>query len=1166
MISSFFDKISVPVKSLTYEKPQTPQTITGELMKKNGREVQVRISDSRIVKAMLRQEIQEKPGEMVSIDRKNIEEMEVKKAANKQMAETEGQKGKEETDKVLERFQIKANQESREALETLQNHGVEITRGNIMTFMTSKQLLSKVMEDFNPQKALALIEKNIDLDRSSLQELAQLLKETPEKAENFSFLKWLGLKKEMTTEEAEKVARKLYGSKMGKDVTDTIKALDRMGMNVTKSRIDSVQQIMDKVYALRELREEILLEPLKGKMEPTLDTLYKLNKGLATGGLPKASEEGEKQMTSYHRQHPSSLAVTSASTLSAADLERMEEDIARQLRAEGLEVNEERMVTAKSFLKNNVPVTAENIQRMEALKEAVKTVTDKLDPEKVAAMQKAGINAEKTDVTEIARWLQEYENRSDEKNGETSRSTDSESRTGEEPLQKMNGKEKEAILKKLEQQMEKLGKLDEKQLLKLVRQGGDLKLSHLAPIAEKVTITNLSQADQQVLKMAELLGRLNDFSLEAAAHHQRQQAPMTLESLVQSQQLVADHPEKALPPESRTPEGAEKAQQVMETYLVQRGASAHALQQHTDFEAARALSLQQLPLTEERIAQLYELRGAVENMQQNMTVEDVQKLQRMDSFALDQVTLNQAVSAEYGGKMTASLGQLMERMEVVNTLQQIQPETLAFHEKQNLPMTAVALELTQQWIKGEITEATYRKEMNEMLADMKPATEKTTELAGQKGNEGQQINQSSEKLPDKLPEGITKPREVPAGMDTLISRHLQEMMPHLGRESEEMILAKQAARALMVNEMPLSRENLQQMMQILKQQEIIQTNSSQVVREAPEDIDRQTSISQLSQMIRQMGEVSEKSEARSVMIPGETDPGTSRNHELQPRNITPEQMERLNQNMTVLKALASDESRQDSVLSLMVKNAMPVNLEEVRQTGLFLQNKNQIGQLLGELTERLLQYSDKPEHPVRQAALQLQELMQQAGDSLRKGQPPAPDLYRQIGNVLQGAEQEMASMSSGDRESFGRSAEQLMNALQLQSQLNREDAVYQLPFMMNGEAKNLQMFFMNDQKGKKIDPKDMSVLFNFETSHLGNLNIFVGVKYKKIVMKMGVEKEEDRQWMESFSEKLHETMEELGYEIKDFSFRVEEEQHTLSLADEVQKFRGLRSSLLDLQI
>ncbi|SFH71120.1 hypothetical protein SAMN05192551_102289 [Tindallia magadiensis] len=1124
MISSFFDKISVPVKSLTYEKPQTPQTITGELMKKHGREVQVRISDSRIVKAMLRQEIQEKPGEMVSIDRKNIEEMEVKKATDKQVKEAEGQKGKGETDKILERFQIKANQESREALETLQKHGVEITRGNIMTFMTSKQLLSQVMEDFNPQKALALIEKNIDLDRSSLQELAQLLKETPEKVENFSFLKWLGLKKEMTTEEAEKISHKLYGSKMGKDVTDTIKALDRMGVNVTKNRIDSVQQILDKVHVLKELREEVLLESVKGKIEPTLDTLYKLNKGLATGGLPKASEEGEQRILSYHRQSASSASVTSASTLSAAELERMEEDIIRQLRAEGLEVNKERLATAKTFLKNNIPVTAENIQRMEALKEAVQLVTDKLDPEKVAAMQKAGINAEKTDVTEIARWLQEYENRSGEQNPETSRDTNIEARPEEDSIQKMTGKEREETLKNLERQMEKLGKLDEKQLLKLVKQGGDLKLSHLAPIAEKVTITHLSQADQQVLKMAELLGRLSDFSLEAAAHHQRQQAPITLESLVQSQQLVTENPEKALPPESRTPEGAEKAQQAMETYLVQRGASPHALQQHTDFEAARALSLQQLPLTEERITQLYDLRGAVENLQQNTTVEDAQ---RMDPLSL--------------GKVPASLGQVIERMEIVNTLQQIQPETLAFHEKQNLPMTVETLELTQQWIKGEITEATYRKEMNTMLADMKPAA-------------------------DKLPEAIAKPREVPAGMDTLINRHLQEMMPHLGRDSEEMILAKQAARALMVNETPLSRENIQQMMQNLKQQEIIQTNSSQVVREVPEAIDRQTSISQLSQMIRQMGEAPGTAEARSVMTPGEADPGTSRNHELQSRNITPEQMERLNQNMTALKALASDESRQDSVLSLMVKNAMPVNLEEVRHTGLFLQNKNQIGQLLGELTERLLQYSDKPEHPVRQAALQLQELMQEAGNSLRRGQPPAPDLYRQIGNVLQGAEQEMAQMSSGDRESFGRSAEQLMNALQLQSQLNREDAVYQLPFMMNGEAKNLQMFFMNDQKGKKIDPKDMSVLFNFETSHLGNLNIFVGVKYKKIVMKMGVEKEEDRQWMENFSEKLHETMEELGYEIKDFSFRVEEEQHTLSLADEVQKFRGLRSSLLDLQI
>ncbi|RQD71033.1 MAG: hypothetical protein D5S00_02915 [Tindallia sp. MSAO_Bac2] len=1133
MISSFYDKISVPVKSLTYEKPQTHQNVTGELLQKHGREVQVRISDSRVVNAMLRHEIPEKPGETVSIDRKNIEKMEVKKFSGQQTLESDRQQGKQDVDKLLERLQITPGKESREALETLQKHGVEINRGNIMTFITSRNLLNQVVEDLNPQKALALMEKNVDLERTSLQELAQMLKEAPEKSEDFSFLRWIGLKKEMTTEQAEKLAEKIYGSKMGKDITDTIKALDRMDIKPTKKNIEAVQQVLNKAHELRNVREEALLEPMKGKIDPTLDNIYKLNRSVVSGKVDAETGAGETKTAAASYGHYQQDNAGSA-PLSEADLKRMEENIAQQLKSEGLKVTEERMDTAKTFIKNNIPVTAENVQRMEALKEAVKIVADKLDPEKVAAMQKAGINAEKTDVTEIARWLQEYENRETLQSEEISRET-----AGKES--ELSGKEKEAILRSLQQQMEKLGKLDEKQLLKLVRQGGDLKLSQLAPMAEKVTITNLSQEDQQVLKMAEILSRLSDFSLEAAAHHQRQQAPMTLESLAQSQQLVTENPEKALPPESRTPEGVETARQAMEAYLVQRGASSHALQQHAEFDAARALSMQQLPLTEERITQLYELRGAVENLQQNMTVEDVR---RMDPLALNQVILNQAVSQETSGEAPTTLGQVMERMEIMNTLQQIQPETLAFHEKQNLPMTAEALELTQKWIAGELTEETYRKEMNEIL---------TT------------VNQKTEQMPDKLPEGISKPREVPAGMDLLISRHLQEMMPQLGRDSEEMVLAKQAARALAANEMPLNRENIQQMMQIMKQQEAIQTSSQQLTREAPEEITRQTSMNQLMQMIRQIPTQAEPKTSGSPVISNDMQ-NNMQSTEALSKNISPEQMERLNQNMAVMKALASDESRQDSILSLMVKNAMPVNLEEVRQTGLFLQNRDQIGQLLGELTERLLQYSDKPENPVRQAAVQLQELMQQAGDAIRKGQPPAPDLYRQIGTVLQGAEQEMAQMSSGDRESFGRSAEQLMNALQLQSQLNREDAVYQLPFMMNGEAKNLQMFFMNDQKGKKIDPDDMSVLFNFETSNLGNLNIFVGVKYRKIVMKMGVEREDDRQWMERFTEQLHDTMEELGYEIKDFSFRVEEEQHTLTLAEEVQKFRGLRSGILDLQI
>lgn len=1091
MISSFFDKISAPVKSFTYDKPQTPAKITGELLQKKAREVQVRISDSRVVHATLKQEIPEKPGQTVSIDGRNIEKMEVKKHINTQVEEGKKQEGKAETDKLLDRLQIKPSQESREALEALQKHGVELTRGNVMAFITSKNLLNQVMEDLNPEKALELMNKNIDLDRTSLQELAQLLKEAPTSKEGFSFLKWLGIKKEMTTEQAEKIATKIYGSKMGKDITDTIKALDRIGMTPSKNKIEAVQQVLDKVHALRDIREEALLEPLKGKVDATLDHLFKLNQSMVSGKVETEPVAGGKA-TSYRAYQGDAGAVQ---PLSSSDLERMEESIANQLRSEGLDVSQERMTTAKTFLKNSIPVTAETIERMEALKEAVRVVAEKLDPEKVAAMQKAGIQVEKTDVTEIARWLQEYETQIKE---------ESFASRGE-----MTAKEKEAILKNLQQQIEKLGKMDEVQLLKLVRQGGDLKLSQLAPMADQGIITTLSETDQQVLKMAEVLGRLSDFSLEAAAHHQRQQAPMTLESLAQSQQIVAENPAKALPLESQTTEGIEKAQEAMEAYLVQRGASAHAVQQHGEFDAARALSLQQLPLTETRVAQLYELRGAVENLHQNLTVATVQQAvsQQMSPEQMSIYELEAFMNGmKVAGTPTITLEQGLERMEIFNILQQADPDTLAFLHKHQIPITAASLASTQALIEGNQTEDHYKQKMNI----------------------------------DTRTDPMTLPKELPKALETLISRHVMEMAPQSIQDQDALAEMKSLARAIIANEMPLNRENMQELMQIQRQLQTILQDPRGFMGTSPGTISPETTLQQIAQQFQ---------------------PSSKESGEIQP-----EQMQRITKNLESMKALLASESRQNGALSLMVKNAIPVNLEEVRQTGLFLQNKNQMGHLLGELTDRLLQYSDKSDHPARQAALQLQTLMHQVGEQLHKGKPPAADLYRQIGHILQEAEKGMTEMNAGERESFGRSSEQLMNALQLQSQLNREDSVFQLPFMMNGEAKNLQMFFMNDQKGKKIDPEDMSILFNFDTENMGNLNIFLGVKYKKIVMKMGVDQEEDRQWMERFSNQLHETMEELGYEIKDFSFRVEEEQHTLTLADEVQKFRGLRSGILDLQI
>ena len=1152
MINSFFDKINAPVRQVTYDRPDGRQPLTGELLEKHGREISVLVSDSRVVKAMLREPIQQEVGERVAIDRRQIEHMET--AGQKAAGEETGQSGKtlgsHPADQMLERLQVPVSEEARMAFQSLEKHGLELTRGNVMALMTSKGLLDQVIGSMTHEKALQLLERNIDPNRTSLQDLARLLQETPEAKETFSFLKFLGLKKEMTTTDAEKTAQKLYGQKMGKDVADAVKALDKQGMEATRQQVDRLLGVQEKLFTLKGIREETLLETVKGKIDPSLENLYKLHRGVEKG--PIQAEPSLISKSSSYGQ-----AAAPGHQVTAAELKAMEEDIARQIRGEGLEATPERLRLAGVFLNNGVAVTGETLQRMESLKEAVQLVTEKLDGHLLSALQKAGIQVEKQDVTQLAQWIRDHETAQasqPETLPETSAAASAHTPVSREAL--------ETTLKQLEQQLANLEKMDEKQLIQLIRQGGELRLEQLAPAAERITLTGLSENDQQALKLAVTLGRLSEMNLDTAAFHLRRQAPVTLQQLVETQRIMAAEPEKAMPPETQPSQGENRVNQAVEAYLAQRGVHPQDMQRHEDIEALRALERQQLPLNENRVSQLYAIRGAVENLQQ-MTLNEARQAaaaspavppesqplhmlhgmmesvsQHPESAALITQILQDLAMASSAGMDPA-----FQKLELMETLRMVSPEMLAFQEKHQLPMTPEALKLTIQLFHEQISLEDFREAVTALMA-------KDENAAGQRV--------------DQMPL-IHMPQEMDGRMEPLLNKHLADLFPHVTVDSDNGEQLKQLARILMQQQMPVNRESLQQLMQITRQMEEIVTRLPQQdlmsLEGKPAKSPESGTSPLMQQTLQQLAEwlKTEQSE-------GKTEAGGRNGAQTGMGSVDSRSLAKLAETMTSLQSLAGEESRKDSLLSLLVKNAVPLSLQEVRQMDLFLQNRNQVGQLIGQLMGLLEEQSEKADHPARQAAEQLSRLMQQAGEQMKNGKGPDPELYRETARILRNLEPAMEQMNPAAREALSQTGERLLNSLELQSQLNKEDTVYQLPFMLNGQMQNMQLYFLNQRKNKKIDPRDMTVLLNFDTQHMGNLTVFVGVKYKKVVMKIGVQKLEDKEWIDTHRNQLEEVMAAMDYEIKDLAYRVEEEHHLMSLADDIQEFRGVRHGQLDLRI
>ncbi|AOY75703.1 DUF6240 domain-containing protein [Clostridium formicaceticum] len=384
------------------------------------------------------------------------------------------------------------------------------------------------------------------------------------------------------------------------------------------------------------------------------------------------------------------------------------------------------------------------------------------------------------------------------------------------------------------------------------------------------------------------------------------------------------------------------------------------------------------------------------------------------------------------------------------------------------------------------------------------------------------------------------PKELPLGTDIIIKNYLKENTPQLGAIAEEKNI-KEVIRNLLENNLSLNRSNLQKVYQFQKHLEAIKEG---LTTDLLEKIEVQgMTLDKI--LLKDLRDFIERE------IPADL---------LQEENVLKDEM---------LKGLLQSMEgityqQKDSILSLLLKNAIPVTLKEVQNLSFFLGNQQQIGYQMKEILKAI---EKSPRKEIKEVAFKMRELLREVDEALKVGKIEGNRPYEEFGRLLKQLETKTHLLDNESKTSLQKSGEKLLDSLEIQMHLNKEDTVLQLPVMMGDQLKNLQIYIMKDKKGsKKIDPRDMSILLNFDTNTMGNVNVYVGVNYKRVVMKMGLNHQEDQQLIAKYENQLKELLQEMGYELKDLSFRVEEEQHILTMADEVATNEKRKKSLLDVKI
>lgn len=1327
----------------SYIKTPNSPKIRGTLLEIDENKIKVAIGNEKALDITLDKPMDAEVGEDIIIDRRNIKESKLVKQTDETADDEQAaQDIQNKYDYILKSLDIPINDESIEAIESLENHGVDITKENILSFMLAKEQLSDISEKLDYDTAVRIAEENLNFDKESLQKVLQEMQKVQGEKRPFSLLRFLGIKKDMTTEEAEKIAYEIYGDKTGKDITDIIKALDKAGLDTSKKNIEQINNIFSKLHDIKDIENKTIIDSVKNKIDTSIDNLYKLKNAVAKGAIKVEQKLGQLANKVYNAYSNAVGAVTEK------ELTQIEGDIKNRLQDMGIKITDEVVKLSKDVIATGLDLTGENLQKIMSIKGAIVELNFDLDYEKTAFLIASGVNVEKVEVVELKDMINiehdmqyntthdtehipvehsmgdispehdakhipedhgtEYifaendtEHISPEQGTENTPaehdiehisieygtgSIPAENSTEHIPIEQGNEHismkyDKEHISAEHNVEHTSMEKMEH---IPVEHDTGHVSAGHnIGHIPAERGIT-LGLDRLEILELAE------NIDIKTLAFHMKLDLPTTLEGLNLSQQLI---------------DGDITIDEWLNTLNEQlnQNEQLNLDVQSTETEQKGSADIQiekielNIPKTDQSTEQ--SLNIATEEVEQLDTPEMAQTQTSETPQELETKPIETAQT-----EMARELEQRIEISQETKTAQEIETtqmpagETNQVQPKETIDvLNNLQIGETEKEIKtddeiGFETEVDTKNNLktDEIKTEEQPGAEDNQQSVVEKEvveKEAAEKNEITAETQDSEPVSAEKLSidevelleilnrlsdiETIRGLDFVAQSYLKANSDRLGTLMEENYM-DEIAKAIMQGGIPLNNNNIKDMY-ILKRvlDRTVETLTPDVFQNVMEEgislekmdlkklvdiinslnrgrTDQNTEVKSMSntentdvgkvleatgditQSIGNVGktentirdienqditgdesDITGNKETENIIKNSESitkngdilseenveQSGTGENvpadageitngstpagiEKFADKNISAsaekitdenvlantkgaaEVVDKMKGMVDVLKQISPE--RKNTIISLLMKNAMPLTLKEVQNLSFFLSNQRQIGHQLDEI----LNLIDKNENTeVIRIAGELKKVISKINGNIKEGRQIEGRPYEDFSKLLKELESKSSFLTKEDKETLQKVGEKLLDSLELQLQLNREDTVLQLPLMMSEYLKNLQIYVMRDKKGsKKINPKDMSILLNFDTNNMGNVNIYVAVNYKNIVMKMGLANEEDRNLIEKYSAELGKHLEELGYDLKDLSFRISDDNHILSMADEMEKKNPKIKRLLDVRI
>lgn len=431
-------------------KPTLPYDIEGVLVEKEGKDVVVEktIENKNIQYSLrLKEEIIGNIGDIIEISKENIVAVKVEE---KKVEENEYDKDDHnqvrKAEDIIRELGLEFTEDNIRLIEFLLRNGIAITKDSVNSYIKSREYLEKIVDNIDANSFVKLMERGIDIEEESLQKIAETLEEIKNE-KSFSLKRLLRLERDLTYKEAEEIAKKIYGQKMGKDVYDTIIALHKAKLPITKENINKSIEIMAKIHNLKTIKDEAYIKIIKEEIIFSIDNLYKLNNSYTKTDI---------DINLNARDFETFTIVQDTSI-----------DSLKQILVElNIEVNAENINILREFIVNDMVMDRTSYDKIISMKNTLKELISLLDQEEIARLSKKGVNPLEEDIFKLVEEIKKEDN--------------------PEPIGVSGHRNIEEIRKDLDI----LGKIRDQDLLTLIKNNEDFTIKSI----KEIIITSMDRA------------------------------------------------------------------------------------------------------------------------------------------------------------------------------------------------------------------------------------------------------------------------------------------------------------------------------------------------------------------------------------------------------------------------------------------------------------------------------------------------------------------------------------------------------------------------------------------------------------------------------------------------------------------------------------------------